>query len=78
MLFREESLDKSPTPLDKEKDFLKHYFGELECVGLSFAYVDHFVFLRDVWIRNQRVALANRRATNLATRLPCLATRLPT
>jgi hypothetical protein len=28
-----------------------YIFGELECVGHSFAYVAHFVFLRDVWIR---------------------------
>ncbi len=39
----------------------------LECVGYSFAYVAHFVFLRDVWIRNQRAAVASRRATNWAT-----------
>jgi hypothetical protein len=29
-------------------------FGGLECVSHSFAYVVHFVFLRDVWIRTQR------------------------
>jgi hypothetical protein len=33
--------------------------------GLSFAYVAHFVFLRDVWIETQRAAVASRRATNL-------------
>jgi hypothetical protein len=27
----------------------------------SFAYVAHFVFLRDVWIRTQRAAVAIRR-----------------
>jgi hypothetical protein len=27
----------------------KYFFGRLECVGHSFAYVAHFVFLRDVW-----------------------------
>jgi hypothetical protein len=27
-------------------------------------------FLRDVWIRTQRVAVASRRATNLASYLP--------
>ncbi len=27
------------------------FFGGLECVGLSFAYVAHFIFLGDVWIR---------------------------
>jgi hypothetical protein len=26
------------------------FFGGVECVGHSFAYVVHFVFLRDVWI----------------------------
>jgi hypothetical protein len=29
-------------------------------------YIAHFVFLRDVWIRTQRAALAGRRAINLA------------
>ncbi len=28
--------------------FLLLFFGGLECVGHSFAYVAHFVFLRDV------------------------------
>jgi hypothetical protein len=37
----------------------------LECVGHSFAYVAHFVFLRDVWIRTQSA----RRAYNLASHL---------
>jgi hypothetical protein len=40
-----------------------------EYVGYSFAYVCHFVFLGDVWIRNQRAAVASRCATNLATHL---------
>jgi hypothetical protein len=45
-------------------------------VGHSFAYVAHFVFLRDVWIRTQRAAVAY--ATNLATHLPSHnLTRLP-
>jgi hypothetical protein len=47
--------------------------GRLECVGHSFAYVAHFVFLRDIWIRtqsSQRAAAASRRATILATHLP--------
>jgi hypothetical protein len=39
------------------------FFGGLECVGPSFAYVAQFVFLRAVWIRTQRAALACRRAT---------------
>jgi hypothetical protein len=39
------------------------FFGGLECVGHSFAYVTHFVLLRDVWNRTQRAAIASRRAT---------------
>ena len=50
--------------LDMAKYNFNH-FGGLECVGYSFAFVAHFVFLRDVWIRNQRAAVANRRATKL-------------
>jgi hypothetical protein len=50
--------------------FFKYYFGGLECDGHSFAYVAHFVVLRDVWIRTQRAAEASRRATNLANHLP--------
>jgi hypothetical protein len=60
--------------------------------GHSFAYVAHFVFLREVWIRTQSAAVVSRRllpyiAThlpdlanhlpNLATHLPNLATHLP-
>ncbi len=48
-----------------EKRF--YFFGGLECVGHSLAYVALFVFLRDFWIRTQRAAVASRRATNLAT-----------
>jgi hypothetical protein len=58
-------------------DFLLLLFGGLECVGHSFAYVVHFLFLRDVWIRTQRGAVASRRANNLAIHLPNLATRHP-
>jgi hypothetical protein len=39
------------------------------CGGRSFAYVAHFVLLRDDWIRIQRAAVACRRATNLAINL---------
>jgi hypothetical protein len=46
-----------------------NFFGRLECVGHSFTYVAHFVFLRDVWILSQRAAVAGRRANNLATHL---------
>jgi hypothetical protein len=52
------------------------FFCGLECVGQSFAYVAHFVFLRNVWIRTQRVAIASRHATNFATHLRDLATHL--
>jgi hypothetical protein len=39
-----------------------YFFGDLECVGHSFDYVTHFVFLRYVWIQTQRPAVASRRA----------------
>jgi hypothetical protein len=45
-------------------------FGGQECVSHSFAYVAYFIFLRDVYIRTQRAAVASRRATNLANNLP--------
>jgi hypothetical protein len=51
-------------------NFFVFFFGGLECVGHSFTYVAHFVFLRDVRIRTQRAAVASRRVTNLATHLP--------
>jgi hypothetical protein len=38
-------------------------------VGHSFAYVAHLVVLKDVWIRTERVAVASRRATKIATHL---------
>jgi hypothetical protein len=44
--------------------FLYFLFDGLECVGHSFAYVAHFLFLIDVWIR---AAAASSRATNLHT-----------
>jgi hypothetical protein len=46
------------------------FFSGLECVGYSFVYVARFVFLRDVWTRTQRDAVASRRATNLTIHLP--------
>jgi hypothetical protein len=55
--------------------FFVHFFGELECVGHSFAYVAHFVFLRDVWIRTQRAAVATH-LLNLASHLLNLASHL--
>ncbi len=43
-----------------------------------FYYVAHFVFLRDVWIRIQRAAVASRCGTDVASHLPNnLATHLP-
>ncbi len=45
------------------------FFGRLKCVGHSFAYVAHFLFLRYVWIRTQRAAVASRCATNLPLRI---------
>ncbi len=44
-----------------------HFFAGLKCVGHSFAYVEHFVFSRDVWIRMQRAAIGSMRANNLVT-----------
>jgi hypothetical protein len=49
-----------------------YFFGGLKCVGYSFAYAAHFIFLRDVWSRTQRAAVASRRSTNLAPHLPPL------
>jgi hypothetical protein len=49
------------------------FLGGLECVGIPFAYVAHLVFLRDVLIRTQRVAVASGCATNLDTHLHFLA-----
>jgi hypothetical protein len=40
----------------KEVVTLVYLFGWLECVGHSFAYVAHFVFLRVAWIRTQIAA----------------------
>jgi hypothetical protein len=58
--------------------FLFAYFlGGLECVGHSGAYVSHFLFLIDVWIRTQRAAVASKRATKLSHPSPCLVTHLP-
>ncbi len=53
--------------------FFVYFFGGLQCVGHSFAYVAHLWFLRDVWIRTQSTAVASWRATDLATHpsTPC-------
>jgi hypothetical protein len=55
------------------------FFGVLECVGHTFAHVAHLIFLRDVWIKTLRAAVASRRSTDLATHdpSPYSATRLP-
>jgi hypothetical protein len=39
--------------------FFVYFFGGLECVGHSFAYVAQFVFLKYVWIRTQIAAAAS-------------------
>jgi hypothetical protein len=44
--------------------YFVYFFGGLSVFSYSFAYVALFVFLRDVWIRTQRAAVASRRATN--------------
>jgi hypothetical protein len=46
------------------------FWRAIECVGHIFAYVAHFVFLRYVWIRTPRVAVASRRTINFVTYLP--------
>jgi hypothetical protein len=48
--------------------YFRNIWPARECVtvGLSLAYVVHFIYLRDFWIRTQRAAVASRRATNLA------------
>ncbi len=56
--------NRHPRP-DTLGDFV-YFLAGLECVGRSFAYVAHFGFLRDVWIRTQRAGVACRHATNLA------------
>jgi hypothetical protein len=36
-------------------DFFVNFFDGLEYIGHFFAYVAHFVFMRDVWIRTQKL-----------------------
>ncbi len=67
--FRENWLEKL-FKNHRYKNFL-YFFCGLEWVGHSFAYFAHFVFLRDIWIRTQRAAVASRRATTLPTHVPC-------
>ncbi len=55
---------------DDFEKFFMYIFWRPVSVGHSFnLLVTHFVFLRDVWIRTQRAAVANRSATNFATHL---------
>jgi hypothetical protein len=47
------------------------FFGGLDFVSHSFAYVAHYMnFFRDVWIQTISAAVASERATNLATHPP--------
>jgi hypothetical protein len=46
--------------------FFVYFSSGLECVGHSFAFVTHFVFLRDVWIRTQRAAVRSKQAHQLS------------
>ncbi len=60
---------------------LHSIFGGLPCVGHSFAYVAHFVFLRDVWIRTQRAAVNRNKLARHQLSHPShsyLAIHLPT
>jgi hypothetical protein len=75
-----------PYEIKRQKLTLKSYNNYLFCIFFGrarvypplFDYVAHFIFVRDVWIRSQRAAIASRRATNLATHLPNIANHLPT
>ncbi len=49
--------------------FFGIFFGRLECVGHSFDYVAHFVFLRDVWNRTQKDTVASSCATHFHKKL---------
>ncbi len=51
-------------------DFLVYFFGGLECVGYSFAYVAYLWFLREVLILTRSAVVASGRATNLANGHP--------
>jgi hypothetical protein len=49
--------------------FFGLYFGGLECVGHTFDYVAHFVFLRDVWNGTQKATVASSCATHFHKKL---------
>jgi hypothetical protein len=51
------------------KGCIQHFLNVFLADVFAFAYVAHFVFMRDVWIRTQNAAVASRRAYNLATHL---------
>jgi hypothetical protein len=58
------------------RDFFINFCG-LECVH-SFAYVVHFVFLRDVWIRTHESCWSKQARYNLSKPSPYnLTTHLP-
>jgi hypothetical protein len=46
--------------------------GGLVCVDHSFAYVAHFVFMRDVWIRTQRPAVASNQLSHPSPAINCV------
>ncbi len=66
LFYMQDTTIQSVWTLDRSSSLLLYFFGRLECVGHSFAYVVHFVFFRGAWIRTQRAAVASRRANNLA------------
>jgi hypothetical protein len=43
--------------------FFIYFLGGLECIGHSFAYASHFVFLRDVWIQISEQVQSELKAT---------------
>jgi|688.fasta_scaffold1064977_1 hypothetical protein len=50
-----------------EKNLLYIFWGGLDCVGHSFAFVAHLWFLRYVWIQTHSTAVTSWRATDFAT-----------
>ncbi len=49
----------------------------LECVGQSVAYLAHYVYLRDVWIRTPESFRSKQARYQLSPPSPYLATHLP-
>ncbi len=58
------------------KLFFCIFFGGLEFVGHSFAYVAHLWFLRDVWIQTQSTAVASWRTWGRHSMLFFIAVRI--